>query len=78
MKKIKLSDQRFQQMNDTEISNVIGGDTVCECVCYYRNVGGSSISANSEANVAGGLKSPQITSDERITVVYDDGTREVW
>ena len=70
MKKIKLTNLEARNLSNQEMSSVIGGN-VCNCACYHRNTGDSSIQDNGTANWAGGLNSTHDTADSALMV--DDG-----
>ncbi len=64
MKSIKLNAKENRILNAKEMNVISGGEKCCGCACYYRNVGGSSIDDNMDANrLGGGLQSPQLTVD---------------
>ena len=64
MKSIKLNAKEENILNAKEMELIKGGEKCCGCACYYRNVGGSSIDDNMDANrLGGGLQSPQLTRD---------------
>lgn len=64
MKSIKLNAKEENILNAKEMELIKGGEKCCGCACYYRNVGGSSIDDNMDANrLGGGLQSPQLTQD---------------
>lgn len=62
MRNIKLTKINDSVLTEQEMSNIRGGKTMattnCSCACRYANSGGSSTSANGNANNAGGLSSP--------------------
>ena len=80
MKTMKLSSIENNLLDAKEARAIMGGN-VCGCACYYRNVGGSAIVDNREANFAGGpngLNSPQETADKQYVVEEENGHREYW
>ncbi len=76
-KKINLLSKENVILSSRDTAAIFGGKT-CSCACYYRNVGGSSIADNREANYAGGLHSPQITSDMEIKADLSEGGTDIW
>jgi natural product precursor len=61
MKNMKLNALENQSLNNKEMNKVRGGGQgdPCCCGCNYAGTpGGSSTSANDNANTAGGLHSP--------------------
>jgi len=78
MKLLKVNQIEAASLSKTEMGRAKGGN-VCNCSCYYRYVGGSSIEANGQANWTGNKKSVHITADAAIMV--DDGNggcRNFW
>lgn len=76
MKTMKLSSIENNLLDAKEARAIVGGDRVCGCACYYRNVGGSAIVDNREANFAGGpggLDSPHKTGDKQYQVEDSEG-----
>ena len=53
---IKLSNLHSDQLDEKELSHVIGG--LCHCGCFYETCGGSTRANNDSANTGGGLVSP--------------------
>ncbi len=79
MKTMKLSSIEDNLLDAKEARAITGGNRICGCACYYRDVGGSSISDNTEANYAGGtngLDSPQETQDKCYKVDFPDGSTQ--
>lgn len=62
MKNMKLTTINGSALTEQEMSNIRGGKTMvsthCSCACRYASSGGSSTSANGNANSARGLSSP--------------------
>lgn len=52
LRKIKLTQLSNTDLNELEMSLLLGGD--CQCGCYYAFTGGSSSNDNGTANSAGG------------------------
>lgn len=78
MKSIKVNHIQSVHLSKSEMSSTKGGNT-CNCSCYYRNVGGSSIEANGQANWTGNKNSIHNTADSALMV--DDGNggcRNYW
>ena len=78
MKSLKVNQIEKNNLSEKEMSSVKGGN-VCNCACYYRNVGGSSIEANGQANWAGNKNSIHKTVDSALMI--DDGhggCRDFW
>ena len=78
MKSLKLNTIESCKLTQKAMDCVKGGN-VCNCSCYYRNVGGSSIEANGQANWAGNKDSIHKTADAVLMV--DDGNggcRDFW
>jgi natural product precursor len=59
MKNLKLNALEKREMDDKQMRAVKGGKPgeCCGCACAYANTGGSSIEANGNANLVGGLNS---------------------
>ncbi len=59
LKKISLSEIANTELNEKEMSRILGGGApgCCQCGCNYATSGGSSTSANDSANRAGGYTS---------------------
>ncbi len=78
MKSLKVNQIEAARLSKAEMSRTKGGN-VCNCSCYYRNVGGSSIEANGQANWAGNKDSIHKTADA--VMMVDDGNggcRDFW
>jgi natural product precursor len=56
MKSLKLNKINKSQLNNEQMKSVLGGNC-CGCGCHYAGSGGSSTTANGNANHAGGLNS---------------------
>lgn len=74
MKTMKLSSIENNLLDAKEARAIVGGDRVCGCACYYRNVGGSAIVDNREANFAGGPggwtpPTRQVTSNIKLRIL---------
>lgn len=80
MKILNMNVAEESILSAKETSAIIGGRS-CGCSCYYRNVGGSTIEANRNANYSGGsngLYSKQITKDMQIMADYPEGGVGIW
>ena len=83
MEKTKLSFQENQILTEREAGAIRGGQPrACGCACYYRNVGGSQIEANRDANYSGGdhgLFSPKmLVKGAQYKADCPDGTTQIW
>lgn len=70
MKSLKLNLIEKERLSKKEMSEMFGGN-VCNCGCYYRDSGGSSIEANGSANWSGNKSSYIMTADAALMI--DDG-----
>mgnify|MGYP004452727025 FL=1 len=78
MKSIKINHIESASLSKAEMAHTKGGN-VCNCSCYYRNVGGSSIEDNGHANWTGNKNSVEKTADAALMI--DDGNggcRDFW
>ncbi|SEG22807.1 TIGR04149 family rSAM-modified RiPP [Parabacteroides chinchillae] len=59
LKKLKLNEVARAELNERSMCRILGGGTpgCCQCSCAYEGQGGSTTSANSGANNAGGYTS---------------------
>ena len=64
MKNLKLTDLEAATLSKKDMRQIVGGETVCGCSCYYADKGGSGVHNNANANAAGGLRSESGTSQE--------------
>ena len=55
--KLKLSQISKADLAARQMNVLFGGSDCCGCGCHYWNSGGASVSANEQANVAGGQTS---------------------
>ena len=82
MKDRKMLAAEKNILSDMESMSIRGGEKpvkTCYCACYYRNVGGSSIQDNKNANFRSGLSSPQFNVRGSVYVVeMDDGSIHTW
>ena len=83
MENTKLSFQENQILTEREAGTIRGGQPrACGCACYYRNVGGSAIEANRDANYSGGdhgLFSPKmLVKGAQYKADCPDGTTQIW
>jgi len=71
-KNLKLNALAAKTLSDTEMNEVKGGGRYCSCGCQYASSGGSSISANCDANYAGGIETTYpVQCDQRNVVSFN-------
>jgi len=82
MKNLKMLAAEKNLLSDKETLAIRGGEKpakTCYCACYYRNVGGSSIQDNKQANFNHGYSSPQWNVRDGVTMIQlNDGSIHTW
>ena len=83
MEKTKLSFQENQILTEREAGAIHGGaeQRNCYCACYYRNVGGSTIEDNANANFYfgdHGIHSKHRTKNGILIIQKEDGQKDCW